>query len=88
MARIHYNRAHALAALGRLPEAQAHYERGLALCREIGDRQTEAATTGNLGNVFSFLGRLLEARGHIERYLVLSREIGRGMVARAESDRR
>ena len=62
--------------LGRLEEAQAHFERSLALCREVGNRQGEAIFTANLGSVFRPLGRLGQAREHDERSLALCREIG------------
>ncbi len=44
-------------AQGRLGEAREHYERCLALSREIGYRLVEAVATGNLGVVLSRGGR-------------------------------
>ena len=61
---------------GHWAETRAHFERHLALAREIGYRRGEARATGNLGEVLFRLGRLGDAREHIERCLALSREIG------------
>ena len=51
-------------------------ERGLALAREIGDREKVAIATGNLGYDYHLLGRTAEARTALDHALALSREIG------------
>jgi tetratricopeptide (TPR) repeat protein len=60
----------------RLADARAHYERQLAIAREIGYRQGEAAATVNLGIVFHSQGRLANAREQFERGIACCREIG------------
>ncbi len=63
-------------AHGRYEEARAHFERRLAIAREIGDRQGEASATGNLGIVFWIPRPLRGGAAHYERCLAIAREIG------------
>jgi len=65
-----------LSSTGRYLEARAHFDRSLAICREVGDRQGEAGALGSLGRVFHALGRYDEAQSRIERALAIFREMG------------
>jgi tetratricopeptide (TPR) repeat protein len=60
---------------GRLEEAYGCFESACALAREIGDRQCEAANTGNLGLSAMSFGRLGDALKHMRRDHELAREI-------------
>jgi tetratricopeptide (TPR) repeat protein len=60
----------------KLPEALEHYQRALALYREIGARKGEAAVLGNLGLLYDRMGLYSEAIDHHLQDLVLCREIG------------
>ncbi|MHC4164902.1 MAG: tetratricopeptide repeat protein [Planctomycetota bacterium] len=61
---------------GRYEEAQAQYEKWLAVAREIRDRRGEADATGDMGTALLMQGRYEEARAHVEKALTLAREIG------------
>ena len=39
-------------------EALQHFERSLAMFREVGDRENEAGATENVGNVLFYVGRM------------------------------
>ena len=66
----------AYAALGEPRRAIEHYERVLAIAREIGDRRIEGDSLGNLGSAYSDLGEPRRAIVHYERQLAIAREIG------------
>ncbi|MCE9638197.1 MAG: hypothetical protein K8T90_21045, partial [Planctomycetes bacterium] len=57
-------------------EARACTERSLALCRDSGDRLTEAQATFNLGNQMADAGELTAAVPVLETALAMSREFG------------
>ena len=56
-------------------EAIEYHEQALAIAREIGDREGESTTLGNLGNAYSDLGELRKAIEFYEEALTISREI-------------
>lgn len=67
-------RAIILTELGRLPEALAQLEAGLALLREAGDTSRECRTLVNLGVVASLMGQLDDA----ERWYASARDLAVG----------
>jgi tetratricopeptide (TPR) repeat protein len=62
--------------LGQTQTAIEHHEQALAIDRETGDRQGEAADLGNLGNCYAGLGQTQTAIDHYEQALIIDREIG------------
>ncbi|HPQ70876.1 MAG TPA: tetratricopeptide repeat protein [bacterium] len=62
--------------LGDLKKAAQYHEQALAIDREIGDRQGEAADLGNLGLVYQNLGELEKAAQYHEQALAIHRELG------------
>jgi tetratricopeptide (TPR) repeat protein len=65
-----------LSSQGRLAEAKEYLERSLAICREISDREGEAAARVNLGIVYQCQGRLADAKEQHEQSLAICREMG------------
>ena len=63
-----------------------HFERSLAIAREIGDREGEAAATGNLGNVFS-VPRPLRGGAGAPRAAARDRPRDRGPAGRGQRPR-
>jgi tetratricopeptide (TPR) repeat protein len=63
-------------SLGDYRRAIDHYEKSLAIAREIGDRQGEGTALGNLGTCYSSLGDYRRAIDHYEKSLAIAREIG------------
>ncbi|WP_017711118.1 tetratricopeptide repeat protein [Prochlorothrix hollandica] len=57
-------------------EALQSWEQALAIYREIGDLQGEAASLGNLGIAYLSLGQYQRAIDYYEQYLAIAREIG------------
>ncbi|MEZ5935649.1 MAG: tetratricopeptide repeat protein [Alphaproteobacteria bacterium] len=62
--------------LSEIEKAIGYYEQALIIAHEIGDREGESNTFGNLGNAYAALGEVEKAIGYHERALVISREIG------------
>ena len=48
----------------------------LRISKEIGDRKSEGACYGNLGNVFDSLGEYVKAKEYYEKALAMSMEMG------------
>ena len=67
---------YALGKSSQLPEAVRHFEQGLAVCREIGDRAGEAVALNNLSQIYHSWGRYEEALKLLEQSLAIRREIG------------
>ncbi len=65
-----------LGNLGQYKEAIALYEQQLEIFQEIGDRQGEGVTFGNLGIAYSNLGQYQQAIALLEQRLEIAREIG------------
>jgi CHAT domain-containing protein/tetratricopeptide (TPR) repeat protein len=63
-------------SLGPFDMGIAFHEQSLEIKREIGDRQGEASSLGNLGNAYQSLGQYHRAIEFLEQCLVISREIG------------
>ncbi|MGB8687552.1 MAG: tetratricopeptide repeat protein, partial [Microcoleus sp.] len=63
-------------SLGQFQRAIAFHEQSLEIKREIGDRQGEANSLGNLGNAYDSLGQYQRAIAFHEQYLEIEREIG------------
>jgi tetratricopeptide (TPR) repeat protein len=62
--------------LGRFTEAIDLLEQALAIARETGDREGEAADLGNLGNCYADLGQIPRAIELCEQALAIARETG------------
>jgi diguanylate cyclase (GGDEF)-like protein len=80
----HAHNALGIAAIGRGDHRAAteHFERSLALCRELGVTQGIAAALGNLTKVSLRLGDVVVAKGYADECLRLERAAGntRGIV--------
>ena len=63
-------------SLGQYQEALNFYQQSLAIEREIGDRNGEAGSLNNLGNVYRLLGQCQEALNFYQQSLAIKREIG------------
>ncbi|MEP7057443.1 MAG: tetratricopeptide repeat protein, partial [Caldimonas sp.] len=64
------------ASRGRMKQAREHFEAGLVVARELGDRQWEGNALCNLGWLNQALGALPEAREQLEAALRVAREMG------------
>ena len=62
--------------LGNFTPARSHLEEGLALWRELGDRQGYAYTLARLGTVLKLQGNLAIAHGLLEEGVALFQEVG------------
>lgn len=67
-------------ALGRLDEARAHWQAGLALADDLGDRQWAGNTRCNLGLLLFHGGEHEAARQELERALGTARAIGHRLL--------
>jgi len=67
---------YALRKSSQLSEALRHFEQGLAVSREIGDRAGEAVTLNNISQIYHDWGRHEEALKLLERSLAIRREVG------------
>lgn len=56
--------------------AEKQYTESLALCRQLGDRESEASILSNLGIIARYNGNLDEQRHYYEESLVIREEIG------------
>ena len=63
-------------SLGEYDRAIAFYQQSLAIFREIGNRQVEAASFSGLGNAYKSLGEYELAIAFHQQHLEISREIG------------
>ncbi|HEY1437015.1 MAG TPA: tetratricopeptide repeat protein [Casimicrobiaceae bacterium] len=69
---------------GDYPAARARHEEGLAIRRELGDRNGIAQSLANLGTVARYQGSFASARALHEESLAIRRELGsRGSIARS-----
>jgi tetratricopeptide (TPR) repeat protein len=64
------------ALLGQISTARDHYQQALAIDREIGNREGEAAVLGNLSHCDATLGQISTALDHCQQALTIDREIG------------
>ncbi|XP_066016089.1 tetratricopeptide repeat protein 28-like [Pocillopora verrucosa] len=63
-------------SLGQYDKAREYHEKALAIKIEIGDRDGEATSYGNLGTLFQSLGQYDKAREYQEKALAIKIEIG------------
>ncbi|GDZ96297.1 TPR repeat-containing protein [Planktothrix agardhii CCAP 1459/11A] len=63
-------------AISQFREALQSWEQALTIYREIGNRQGEANSLGNLGIAYDSLGQYQKAIDFHQQYLEISREIG------------
>ena len=63
-------------SVGEYEKTRDHLEKSLAIKKEIGDRNGEATSYGNLGCVYGSLGEYKKARDHLEKSLAIQKEIG------------
>jgi len=66
----------ALYKSAQLPEALRHYEQGLAIRQEVGDRKGEAVTLNNISQIYHDWGGYKEAFKTLGQSLPIRREIG------------
>ena len=60
----------------QLPEALGHFEQGLAIRQELGDRKGEAVTLNNISHIYHGWGRYGEAFKTLKQSLAIQQEIG------------
>ena len=63
-------------SVGDYDRAREYFEKALAIRVEIGDKEGEASSYGNLGTVFKSLGEYDKAREYLEKALAIKIEIG------------
>ena len=63
-------------SLGQYDKAREYQEKALAIRIEIGDRDGEAKSCGNLGTLFQSLCQYDKAREYQEKALAIKIEIG------------
>ena len=63
-------------SLGQYDKVREYHEKALAISIEIGDRNGEATSYGNLGTLFQSLGQYDKAREYQEKALAIRIEIG------------
>ena len=62
-------------SLGEYRNAQNFYEKALAISKEIGDREGESGSYGNLGAVCQSFGEYGKAKEYFEKALAMAKEI-------------
>jgi tetratricopeptide (TPR) repeat protein len=73
---IYFNLGSAYNNLGNTQQALEALQQALAICREVGDRNMEAATLSNLGDIHTDLGNTQQALEALQQALAICREIG------------
>ena len=63
-------------SLGQYDKAKEYLEKALAVQIEIGDKEGEATSYGNLGTVFKSLGQYDKAKEYLEKALAVQIQIG------------
>lgn len=63
-------------SFGEYGKAEESYERALVITKEIGDKQGEGTSYGNLGTVFRAVGKYDKAREYHEKAVAIKNEIG------------
>jgi tetratricopeptide (TPR) repeat protein/transcriptional regulator with XRE-family HTH domain len=71
------NLADVLRRLSQYQQAIDHYQRALALSREVGWLDGEATALANLSGAYLFLGRLPDGADHLKQALRIDRQTGR-----------
>lgn len=71
------NLADVLRRLSQYQQAIDHYQRALALSRDVGWLDGEATALANLSGAYLFLGRLPDAADHLKQALRIDRQTGR-----------
>jgi tetratricopeptide (TPR) repeat protein len=61
--------------LGRFDEANECFQHALAIFRELGDRDSEADSLSDLGDVYLGMGEVADAIGYYQQSLAIRREI-------------
>jgi len=74
-AQVHDVQGTAWSVLGLLDVAIEHYQTSLGIKTDLGDRQGQAITHGNLGRAFQCQGMFTLARDHFQKDLDLSLEV-------------
>ena len=63
-------------SLGQYDKAKQYLEKALAVQIEIGDKEGEASSYGNLGTVFESLGQYEKAKEYLENALGIKIQTG------------
>ena len=63
-------------SVGEYDKAKEYLEQTLSIIIQIGDKEGEASSYGNLGAVFLSLGEYDKAKGYLEKALATQTEIG------------
>ena len=63
-------------SLGEYEKAKEYLEKALAIKIQIGDKNGEASSYGNLGTVFQSLGEYEKAKEYLEKALAITIQIG------------
>ena len=63
-------------SVGEYDKAREHLEKSLAIHKDIGDRNGEAASYGGLGNVYLAVGEYEKASYYNKKSLAISKNIG------------
>ena len=72
----HHSLGNAYKNLGNFTTALDHYQRGLKVAKEVGDKAIEVMTLNGIGNVYTDLGKFKQAIDHHERSLNIAEEVG------------
>ena len=63
-------------SLGQYDKAKDYLEKALAIKVQIGDKEGEASSHGNLGAVLTYLGQYDKAKEYVEKALAIRMQIG------------
>ena len=63
-------------SLGEYVKAEQYLQKALVITKEIGNKQGEASSYGNLGAVFQSLGEYVKAEEYLQKALAIRKEIG------------
>ena len=61
---------------GKYQKAKEHFMKALSITKEIGDKNGEASSYGNLGTVFFCFGEYVKAEEYLQKALEIKKEIG------------
>ncbi len=76
LARVAHGLGMMLEQQGELEDAIPLFERSLAICRELGNRDRQANELNSLGITHGYIGNLDTARSMLDESIAISREIG------------
>ena len=63
-------------SVGQYTKAEEYLQKALLIRKEIGDKEGEASSYGNLGTVFSSVGQYTKAEEYLQKALLIKKEIG------------